>query len=1794
MLVLGSGFAPTAAAFDWDLPGERKLAIRGFYESRLLFVGSELPRNGATWSSFRHVLSTELELTLLPDGFGPFDSLFLFSRFLVSYDCIYTRACGLANSADSYGDYQRKAVRQPLSLAKDVKNNAPYFAGLLEQRYRPGSLTPAQETLNPGRRYRDCENPPGVFSNPFPLALFCNLNNRSPLDNPNNQTGNKYWEARAGTFHPFTRASLTAAARSTLGDAEFSRLQRLLIDGKVLSRSEVAYRSALLAEGREAEAAAILGTPADTFDANIPTLLGTRPDPNRFAILANGMSPELLEARWGSSKLRNLVWPFLATINTPIRPQGYFAGGGALDTIGQNDQALGETIKATVGGLPFVTDQDGFSVYSEDNAMARANPFFVGPDGVRDTADDLPFVATNTRAQAVGYTLGAPIPDTEVDRFDESFFAAYDENGIPIGPERSVYSLTAQIAVQPANNPDPEAKKKPVELYGVYNPAFLASLGCSPLSGRYDPETGTCSLADGEDITAAASRRGCAERAKTLNGLNIGTNADGDCIEINTTSTPSGSQLQFEVIGLLGDIRARPIEAIREPLDATDFRSIATDGPNNTMPARPRASDNGIAFQSPGAREQYEQYHDLVSNLDLKYSVDSLQWNHGASQTEHEFAEGYLEFEMANSQVYARLGKLIVVWGKTELYRNQDRNNPLDLGNGLFAPLEEQRVGQWALDLTLSPDRFVRVGPVEDLRFEILMVFNPFEPTDAGKCGEGTSIDIICLKSLGALANGLSGTGIIGEHRPYDDYAGVERWDFGARIEGRFDRFTFAISDFWGWDDGYYVDLVQQYERTSDPTTGAPLSVNSVDRRTGCTIRKNAAGQDVGPDGNALTTSDNVFPSAGECLLWDPPETPDGPQTLRSANSVAALQNVNQTLFHSLCAYTFDPDEGFCGFDRLNYPLDFGPISNILSGLGFLGGILLDSVETIQRTNLDGSTSVIQRGSSDFVGQQFLAIEPLASPNQDFQDLGVSLQPGQAALLGCGAAYASPCSEVQRSRWTADPAIARDLTRDPALGPSKLGGIDLMNADASVVTQEFVGLKALSPGALVGTKLDNQQQLYYQTGLNFSRDGQKGMDVDRDFTRKGVQRTVPSQVPRLEGGAYLPLTPSEVTALGVVGRAGYQIQPGNMLEADSWIEPMPWTVDQELLDRFGAIVFNTDPRNVLDLNSPLNEWNLIDPNQDPNDIANIDYSEIDGEYCARWMNDTERNVATPFNIGCTALETVSANLERMLIALEIIGNDRIFDAPESLQELSYWAQSNTAREAAGDPISGPDGIFARNQFVLRDDEVDFEVLSAVPQVDSTFVIVDVQEDADPHAAAETFLRDYEPQERCTTTDWCYLEVSNVLVDPDDAQPKGKSLILAMPIGFSVEIVTVADPNNPNDPNQPPIATGFNRKVNLAKLQYFDLPTLRRLLASQAVAIETDYGPEYVQMNASQRDQLLGRFGDDVERGRDMDLDQGPDLDRNRDAIWDGQDDYMAGPISDDNILCGSGIPGDRLQDGVQYSPYRADEGVDSAKFNALFPSGLPPRSPVFCRNVTGLLSATTQTLPVRKAGGDGRYGRRDFLWQGGRQVAFNYQKRNVFGFGLDFAEDTTKTSWGVEFSWLANKLFANSLEYDGLSQSDELVLSISVDRPTFFNFLNPNRSFFLNLQMFLRYLPGYEGGRPNNDGNYAAAGAPLTGNVALTLFTGYFQDRLSPRVTLLYAPWESQGALIMGLSYQWTDGFSTSIGYTQFFGHVYDQQSPYFPVAQYGSVADYTRPVQRGVATVLYRDQAELRIRYSW
>jgi hypothetical protein len=177
------------------------------------------------------------------------------------------------------------------------------------------------------------------------------------------------------------------------------------------------------------------------------------------------------------------------------------------------------------------------------------------------------------------------------------------------------------------------------------------------------------------------------------------------------------------------------------------------------------------------------------------------------------------------------------------------------------------------------------------------------------------------------------------------------------------------------------------------------------------------------------------------------------------------------------------------------------------------------------------------------------------------------------------------------------------------------------------------------------------------------------------------------------------------------------------------------------------------------------------------------------------------------------------------------------------------------------------------------------------------------------------------------------------------------------------------------------------KVNLAALSLQD-----RLACSTSSRATISLGGQLLQMSKAERVGLVRRDGHGDLGIIDMDLDAVNDLDADRDGVWDGADDFSPGPVSDDEILCGSGIRGDKmLEDGIQYEPWRADEAPGSPAFLAAFPNGLPPRSPVFCRSIHQLLA----TIGVASDG------TRRFVWHGASAPGAADSDADGFIDGLD-------------------------------------------------------------------------------------------------------------------------------------------------------------------------------------------------
>jgi hypothetical protein len=212
-------------------------------------------------------------------------------------------------------------------------------------------------------------------------------------------------------------------------------------------------------------------------------------------------------------------------------------------------------------------------------------------------------------------------------------------------------------------------------------------------------------------------------------------------------------------------------------------------------------------------------------DFDQNFSEAELMWNRGASQDEKELKETFLDIEMLDSRLWIRAGKQNIVWGKTELFRTTDQFNPQDLALATLPSLEESRIALWALRGVYS---FYSVGPLEDVRFELALNLDQMEPTDLGRCGEPYTPLPVCDKSGGLFSHGIAANALAGEIRPPDPWDDLSGLELGGRLEFRWDRYSFAISDFWGYDDFPYVDQVFLYERNVDPETGRP-------RRAGAT-----------------------------------------------------------------------------------------------------------------------------------------------------------------------------------------------------------------------------------------------------------------------------------------------------------------------------------------------------------------------------------------------------------------------------------------------------------------------------------------------------------------------------------------------------------------------------------------------------------------------------------------------------------------------------------------------------------------------------------------------------------------------------------------------------------------------------------------------------------------------------------------------------------------------------------------------------------------------------------------------
>jgi hypothetical protein len=246
------------------------------------------------------------------------------------------------------------------------------------------------------------------------------------------------------------------------------------------------------------------------------------------------------------------------------------------------------------------------------------------------------------------------------------------------------------------------------------------------------------------------------------------------------------------------------------------------------------------------------------------------------------------------------------------------------------------------------------------------------------------------------------------------------------------------------------------------------------------------------------------------------------------------------------------------------------------------------------------------------------------------------------------------------------------------------------------------------------------------------------------------------------------------------------------------------------------------------------------------------------------------------------------------------------------------------------------------------------------------------------------------------------------------------------------------------------------------------------------------------------------------------------------------------------------------------------------------------RQPQYCAFVAALAAQAPVTRNDIRAGGNGRFGRRNFLWSSVGDLALRYQKRNILGFSMDFAEDTTKSSWGVEFTYIDDAITSDGDSMSGISDVDEYNLTLSVDRPTFINFLNANRTFFINGQVFMSYVQGY-GNNMNRDG-------PFTTLFLVNASTGYFQDRLLVSAAGVYDFTSQSSAFLPSVQYRFTENFSLTVGATVLAGKWKggrDIGVSLIDAASTSRIND-TRYLENGISPAQDLDNFFLRVRYTF
>lgn len=1078
--------------------------------------------------------------------------------------------------------------------------------------------------------------------------------------------------------------------------------------------------------------------------------------------------------------------------------------------------------------------------------------------------------------------------------------------------------------------------------------------------------------------------------------------------ELEASTTPGISTIDQNAVYVRGATRA----IISAQAGPTGGSRVGASKPMRPIPitdaARYAEGDQvarGLYLPSKGLRSALAG--DRAATIPINFTENERAWNRGASQQdEGELKEAFVDIETLDSRLWLRLGKQNIVWGKTELFRTTDQFNPVDLALVTLGNLEETRIALWSGRAVYS---LYEVGPFEDVRVEIAANIDDYESNDLGACGEPFTPNPVCDAAFGSFAHGAFGVGLAGVDKPESPWEDVTKTEFGGRIEWRWDRFSFAIADFYGYEDLPFLDRISTYERNVDPSTGrmramgetgpcatqpvalrprAPLGVPSVD--PGClqagptrrAVATNPAivGNEYRADA-ALAEAELAAVAPGQTfdpilremgvLVTDDPTLP----TFAEKNALDA-HPANQQFFAAICAGTVGVsslDPSACAATVFGSQLLLPLSSGLLTTSQVIGSVLAGS------DNGPGTTGQVTPGAIALTSStgltQFEISDALVRLNHDIQD-------AEYGGTGPGGQWGGPLQIVYGgdNHYCVDNSL-REIARPVTHPRHSIYYFDALNLVFDIPCHSGGASFAASGGYALGQVLTVEQQALLGCGPFFGTNcDDSGIDL------LNAEASVLFQsFPGFDGTGQ--------------AAGGPNFAPGT-----------------------GA----TPPR----------QWTTTNTKYDP------------------------------------GTNTVNGR------ALSADGQDR--QQPGTIFFRGGPVGTVYGRLPTDSPTTPKRNIVlpgARSPFVF-DEKTDALVVGNGP--------------------TPGLNPDYDP-----TQDGCIGPAAYAAV----------SAALGVTVTDHTTCTTSSGRANVN-----PYHSLVHPLADMGgSTQYF---------RSEMAALSWNF---LVLLTIADRE-----FDED-----------------NRFAVC----------REDPNN------PGQCLLD-ARGNP----EPVCSLA------------TPQHCGTVRGLLGLAGVTRNTRRAGGNGTFGRRTFVWQSGGEAVLAFERRNVLGFSMDFAEDVTKSNFSIEATWIPKVRRGDPDSWNGVRYADDYNLTLSVDRPTFVNFLNANRTFFFNAQFFFRYR---------------AAGTASTLDLlsTFTVLAGYFQDRLLPSVTFIYDARSNTYGALPQLQYRYTEAFSIVFG-AQFFGGKPDIVD--MPVNGLGPASNQQGPYayrvasDDGVSIVRSTDNVYLRLRYAF